>query len=71
MVQAIVGLLERHPERSERVSARALHFRCFGYRGIKDIVAQGLDHEPLPVAGRQLPAETAYRFARYQKPSVQ
>jgi transposase len=48
-VQAVVKLLEAHPAARARATAeRALHFGCREYAGIKNILRQGLDLQPLP-----------------------
>ncbi len=50
-VQSIVTHLEQFPiERARAACRRALHFGCFTYRGIKDILLAGLDLLPLPTA---------------------
>jgi transposase len=65
-VQAMVVHLEGFPpERARAACARARYFGNYGYRGLKDILKQGLDLEPLPVL--VVPAHgalTAPRFAR-------
>jgi transposase len=63
-VQAIVTHLESFPpERARAAARRALHFGCSDYRGIKSILKQGLDLEPLP-AERQRAWSKGARFAR-------
>jgi len=48
-VQSIVTHLETFPEeRARRAAARALHFECLDYRGIRRILSRGLDFDPLP-----------------------
>ena len=50
-VQSIVIHLEHFPpERARAACRRALHFGCFTYRGVKDILLQGLDLLPLPAS---------------------
>jgi transposase len=63
-VQAIVTHLEGFPrERAAAAARRALHFGCSDYRGIKNILKQGLDLEPLP--GESVHAwSKGARFAR-------
>ncbi len=48
-VQAIVTLLEKHPqERADNAAKRARHFGTRTYRGVADILKKALDFEPLP-----------------------
>ena len=48
-VQSVVKHLDGFPpERARNAAARALHFRNFEYRSIKNILAKGLDFHPLP-----------------------
>lgn len=48
-VQAIVMLLEKHPaERAHNAAHRALHYGCYAYKGISQILLLGLDMQPLP-----------------------
>lgn len=66
-VQSIVTLLEKHPrKRAIAACKRATFYANYEYRGIKNILQQGLDMEPLPAVivpgGLENP-----RFAR--KPS--
>lgn len=63
-VQAIVTHLETFPkERARNAARRALHFGCLEYRGLKNILRQGLDLEPLP--GERVRAwSKGARFAR-------
>jgi transposase len=64
-VQAVVTHLERFPrERAVAACRRARYFGTYGYRGIKDILRQGLDLEPLPGAGAPTAPLAAPRFAR-------
>jgi len=47
--QAVVTHLETFPQsRAQAAARRALHFGCTEYRGIKNILRQGLDLVPLP-----------------------
>jgi len=63
-VQAIVTHLEGFPhERARAAAKRALHFGCLDYRGIKNILKQGLDLEPLPDERKRAWSKGA-RFAR-------
>jgi hypothetical protein len=49
VVQAIVTLLEKHPvERAIATCQRARFFGNHTYAGVRDILRQGLDFEPLP-----------------------
>ncbi|MBA2741679.1 MAG: IS21 family transposase [Actinobacteria bacterium] len=49
VVQAIVTHLEKHPsERAVAACERARHFGNHTYKGVRDILRQGLDYEPLP-----------------------
>ena len=64
-VQAVVRLLEGYPrERAERAARRARAYGCLDYRGIKNILAQALDLEPLPEEQLELGWITGARFAR-------
>ena len=48
-VQAIVRLLEGYPKKRARAAAaRGLFFGSTDYRGLKNILRQGLDLQPLP-----------------------
>ena len=63
-VQAIVTHLEDFPrERARAAAKRALHFGCSDYRGIKNILKQGLDLESLPDERERAWSKGA-RFAR-------
>jgi transposase len=63
-VQAVVGHLERFPpERALAAARRALHFGCHDYRGIKSILRQGLDLQPLTDESARA-WSTGSRFAR-------
>ena len=63
-VQAIVTHLETFPPvRAQAAARRALHFGCTDYRGIKNILKQGLDLEPLPGENVRAWSKGA-RFAR-------
>ena len=46
----VVKLLEAHPERAVGVVRRAYHFENYSYRGVKGILEQGLDQQPLEEA---------------------
>lgn len=49
VVQSIVTLLEKHPpERAVAACERARHFGNHTYAGVRDILRNGLDFEPLP-----------------------
>jgi hypothetical protein len=64
-VQAVVRLLEGYPrERAERAARRARTYGCLDYRGIKNILVQGLDLEPLPEEQLELGWMRGARFAR-------
>jgi len=64
-VQAVVRLLEGYPKvRAERAARRARAFGCLDYRGIKNILVQGLDLEPLPEGQFELGWIKGARFAR-------
>jgi hypothetical protein len=70
-VQAIVTHLEGFPvARAEATSRRAMFYGIHSYHGVKKILADALDFEPLPNDPRSAPAqdaqgqETSYRFAR-------
>lgn len=48
-VQAVVTLLEKHPqERASNAAKRARHFGIHTYRGVADILRKALDFEALP-----------------------
>lgn len=60
--QGIVLYLEKLPaERARSAGDRARFYANYTYVGLKRIIAQGLDLEPVPVA---LVAEPSFRFAR-------
>jgi transposase len=49
-VQAIVAHLETFPpERAQAAARRAHYYGTYSYRGLKDILRQGLDLQPLPL----------------------
>ena len=63
-VQAVVTHLESFPRtRANAAARRALYFGCTDYRGIKNILRQGLDLVPLPDE-RKRAWSTGSRFAR-------
>lgn len=50
-VQAVVTHLERFPvDRAQAACRRARYYANYTYAGVRDILRQGLDREPLPVA---------------------
>lgn len=64
-VQAVVGLLEKHPpERANAAARRAMHFGCLNYVGVKNILLKGLDLEPLDDAAPRRDWASGSRFAR-------
>lgn len=64
-VQAIVTHLEKFPsERAENASRRALHFGNRTYRGVRDILRQGLDYEDLPSTKQRHGVLQHPRFSR-------
>ncbi len=64
-VQAVVRLLEGYPkDRAVRAARRARLFACLEYRGIKNILVQGLDLARLLGAQPELQWMTGARFAR-------
>jgi transposase len=64
-VQAIVTHLEGFPVgRAEATSRRAVYYGMHSYQGIKKILADALDLQPLPDAASPTSQETSYRFAR-------
>jgi transposase len=67
-VQAIVGHLENFPrERAAAACRRARHFGNYTYSGLKAILRQGLDLQPLPDTGTAPAAQQPLphpRFAR-------
>jgi transposase len=63
-VQAVVTHLETFPpSRANAAAKRALHFECTDYRGLKNILRQGLDLVPLPDERRRAWSQGS-RFAR-------
>lgn len=66
VVQAVVTHLESHPrDRAEGASRRATHYANFSYQGLKGILRQALDLQPLPGDARPKTAPIANpRFAR-------
>lgn len=64
--QAVVTLLEKYPpHRAEAACLRARYFANYTYRGLKQILLQGLDLEPLPVPMSAAPSgQPGFRFAR-------
>jgi hypothetical protein len=45
----VITLLEKHPkDRANNACRRARHFGIRSYAGIRDILAQALDFQPLP-----------------------
>ena len=63
-VQAVVTHLESFPSsRANAAAKRALHFECTDYRGVKNILRQGLDLVPLPDERRRAWSQGS-RFAR-------
>ena len=63
-VQAVVTHLETFPAtRANSAAKRALHFECTDYRGIKNILRQGLDLVALPDE-RKRAWSVGSRFAR-------
>ena len=62
---SIVTHLKKFPqERANAASRRALHFGNLKYGGIKDILRQGLDFEPLPGTERKSGVLEHPRFSR-------
>lgn len=65
VVQAIVTLLERHPpSRATAACERARHYGNHTYTGVRDILRQGLDFEPLPPSMFPDPTGPRPRFSR-------
>lgn len=65
VAQSIVTHLEQFPTgRANAASRRALHFGNLTYGGIKDILRQGLDYEPLPGTKRKNGVLEHPRFSR-------
>jgi transposase len=65
VVQAIVMHLEKFPrERSEAAARRARFYGNHTYRGVRDILARGLDREPLPTPPPVAQEAARPRFAR-------
>ena len=64
-VQAIVTHLEQFPaHRAEAASRRAAFYANYEYRAIKQILTNGLDAAPLPVATTVVVATDSPRYAR-------
>jgi transposase len=64
-VQAIVTHLEQFPPaRARAACARARYYGNLTYRGVRDILRQGLDREPLPRTPSADPPPERPRFAR-------
>jgi transposase len=65
-VQAVVTHLEKFPkERAQAACRRASFYGTYSYRGVKNILTDALDLEPLPVAA--VPSgspQESFRFAR-------
>jgi len=69
-VQAVVTHLESFPPaRANAAAKRALHFECTDYRGLKNILRQGLDLEPLPDERKRAWSQGS-RFARQPTESL-
>lgn len=69
-VQAIVTHLESFPpSRAAAAAKRALFFECADYRGIKNILRQGLDLQPLPEQPKRAWSQGS-RFARSSTESL-
>ena len=65
-VQAVVTHLETFPvARAQAACRRAQYYGNYTYPGVRDILRQGLDREPLPVA--VVPAATATERPRYAR----
>ena len=63
-VQAVVTHLEKFPpERAQAACRRAQYYGNYTYPGVRDILRQGLDREPLPVV--VVPADTPTDRPRY------
>ena len=64
-VQSIVTFLEGFPkERAEGASQRACFYGTFSYRGVRSILSQALDLEPLPQPTLPTPPGAPPRYAR-------
>ena len=64
-VQAIVTLLEKHPaSRAAAACERARFYGNHSYAGVRDILRQGLDMEPLPAPLFPEPKSERPRFSR-------
>jgi hypothetical protein len=65
VVQAIVTLLEKHPvSRAAAACERARFYGNHSYSGVRDILRQGLDLEPLPTPLFPDPKSERPRFSR-------
>jgi hypothetical protein len=65
-VQAVVTHLERFPvERAQAACRRACYYANYTYPGVRDILRQGLEREPLPLA--VVPADKANERPRYAR----
>lgn len=64
-VQAIVSYLAKFPpHRAKAAARRALFYGVYDYRGVKRILVEGLDMEPLPKATPVVGTLASPRFAR-------
>jgi hypothetical protein len=65
-VQAMVLHLRKFPvERARRACLRASHFGNHSYQGLRDMLLNGLDFEPLPDESDSLPEARSSRVATY------
>jgi transposase len=65
-VQAVVTHLEKFPPaRAQAACRRAQYYGNYTYPGVRDILRQGLDREPVPLA--VVPAATATERPRYAR----
>lgn len=64
-VQAIVTMLETYPvARAQAAAKRAIFFGTLTYRGVKKILVDALDLQPLPLATVTTGTVSQPRFAR-------
>lgn len=69
-VQSMVSMLEKHPHcRAVAACQRADFYGAYGYRALRDILAKGLDQQPLPVA--LCPAQGRLDNPRYARTAAE
>lgn len=69
-VQAMVGLLEKHPpERARKACLRAGFYGNYSYAGLRDILRRGLDLQPLPIP--MVPANPSLPQPKYARTAAE